>query len=406
MRRAPHSFAVLSSIATIFLAGAASGEVADRAIQNQSDTRAAPDEVLENLKPLSNKLPPPDTSNISAETAAQGPALVPGFVPGSLPAAKQGLSPKAFGDFGLPYTSTRVALGGSNQTSAVGGSYLSSTYPYRTIGKLTFSAGYCSATLIRKSVIVTAAHCIQSFGSGSNIYSNFVFRPGHYGPTGASLAQTQPYGSWSWKALVRPATWASGTDIGSGSARDNDLAVIVLAKNSRNQFIGDLVGNLGYGWNNYSFTSSPKTGNLRVAAISTLGYPALMDGGKIQQRADGPSYLTTVGGAGQIWQGNNFTGGSSGGPWVVNFVSANPVLSGGAVIGTAPNTAVVGVTSWGSADPNAIKDNYSSQFRQNQRYPNASYGIYGAGNIGSLLRTLCTSSAGNGQTYAQAGYCS
>ena len=123
------------------------------------------------------------------------------------------------------------------------------------------------------------------------------------------------------------------------------------------------------------------------------------------QRADGPSYLTTVGGAGQIWQGNNFTDGSSGGPWVVNFVSADPSLSGGAVIGSAPSISVVGVTSWGSADPNAPKDNYASQFRQNSRYPNAAYGIYGAGNIGSLLQSLCNSSAGNGQTFAQAGYC-
>jgi hypothetical protein len=178
-----------------------------------------------------------------------------------------------------------------------------------------------------------------------------------------------------------------------------------LAKNSSNQFIGDLVGYLGYGWNNPSFVSSPKTGNLKVAATSTLGYPALMDFGKIMQRADGPSYLTTVGGAGQIWQGNNFTGGSSGGPWVVNFVSANPVLSGGAAIGSFPGTWVIGVTSWGSSDPNVPKDNYSSQFRQNTRYPNAAYGIYGAGNIASLLLTLCSAQAGGGQTYAQAGYC-
>jgi hypothetical protein len=76
--------------------------------------------------------------------------------------------------------------------------------------------------------------------------------------------------------LCTSGDWANGTDIGSGSARDNDLAVIALAKNASNQFIGDLTGWLGYGWNNPSFISSTKTGNLSVAATSTLGYPALM----------------------------------------------------------------------------------------------------------------------------------
>ena len=68
--------------------------------------------------------------------------------------------------------------------------------------------------------------------------------------------------------------------------------------------------------------------------------------------------------------------------------------------------AVVGVTSWGSPDPNTIKDNYSSQFAQNSRYPNANYGVYGGGNIGSLLNTLCTGKVpGTAQTWAQQGYC-
>jgi hypothetical protein len=253
-------------------------------------------------------------------------------------------------------------------------------------------------------VLVTAAHCIQRFGSGTAIFSNFQYTPAQYSPS-TTVAQRAPYGTWGWAALVRPASWASGTDIGSGAARDNDLAVIAVARNASGQFIGDLTGWLGYGWNNYSFVSSAKTGNLSVAAVSALGYPGLLDAGGRLQRSDGPTYLTTVGGAGQLWQGSNFTGGASGGPWVVNFRSADADLSGGAVLGTAAVMAVIGVTSWGTSDPNAPKDNYSSQFRQNSRYPAASYGIYGAGNIASLLNTLCNTTASGGQTYAQQGYC-
>jgi hypothetical protein len=199
----------------------------------------------------------------------------------------------------------------------------------------------------------------------------------------------------------------NGNDTCSGSACNNDLAVIILAKNASNQFIGDVVGGwLGYAWNNYSFVSSPKTANLAVAATSTLGYPGLLDSGNIMQRADGPSYLTTINGALQIWQGSNFTGGSSGGPWIVNFVSFYPMLSGGAVIGSHAVPAVVGVTSWGSADPNGIKDNYSSRFGQNAQFPSASYGIYGAGNIGKLLNDACSQPVTpQGPTFAASGYC-
>jgi hypothetical protein len=181
--------------------------------------------------------------------------------------------------------------------------------------------------------------------------------------------------------------------------------VIAIAKNAQGRFIGDIVGGMSYGWNNYSFVTSPKTGNLHTAAVSTLGYPGLMDSGRIMQRTDGPTYTTTVCNAKQLWQGSNLTGGSSGGPWVVNFSGANASLSGNAVVGTAPTMAVIGVTSWGSSDPNVPKDNYSSQFAQNAQYPNANYGNRGAGNIGSLLNTLCSAAAPGGGTYASQGYC-
>ena len=65
-------------------------------------------------------------------------------------------------------------------------------YPYRAIGKLTFSAGYCSASLIRKSVIVTAAHCIQNFGSGSNLFTNFAFHPAITAPRAQQPRKSLP----------------------------------------------------------------------------------------------------------------------------------------------------------------------------------------------------------------------
>jgi V8-like Glu-specific endopeptidase len=375
----------------------------DAAVAKSKSERRLSKSEIAGLKAFVNPLEAPDTSFVTpdedAGSLAKGANTKAGIIIGSEPGSR------AFGSFGIPYTTTRVQDGNQSAAGATSANRLSTTYPYRTVGKLTFNAGYCSASLIRRSVIVTAAHCIQNFGSGSNLFSGFQFRPGHYGAVGATAAQVAPYGTWNWITLVRPASWANGTDIGSGAARDNDLAVIALGKNAAGQFVGDLVGYMGYGWNNYSFVTSAKTGNKHTAAVSTLGYPFLMDGGRIMQRTDGPSYTTVLGGAGQLWQGSNFTGGSSGGPWVVNFASRNPVLAGGAVPGSASTIAVVGVTSWGAADPNAPKDNWSSQFRQNTRYPNAAYGIYGAGNIGSLLNTLCAAAAPGGGTLASRGYC-
>lgn len=390
---------VVATAMSLLMLGAGVAHAKDAVVFNtDSAVRDLSDAQVQSLGTVVNPLQAPDTSTVTADTES-GP-----YADGAMTSDGLVSSPKAFGSFGIPYTTTRVQ-DGAQSAGAGGASRLSTTYPYRTVGKLTFSVGYCSASLIRRGVVVTAAHCIQDFGTGIAIFSNFQFRPGHYGAAGATAAQTAPYGTWNWIALVRPATWANGTDIGSGAARDNDLAVIALGKNSAGQFVGDITGYMGYGWNNYSFVTSPKTGNLHTAAVSTLGYPFLMDGGAIMQRTDGPAYTTSLGGAGQLWQGSNLTGGSSGGPWVVNFRTRAATLTGGAVEGSAPGTAVIGVTSWGSSDPNAIKDNWSSQFRQNTQYPKASYGIYGAGNIASLLKTLCNSAAPGGGTFASQGYC-
>ena len=237
------------------------------------------------LSLLVNPLQEPDTSTVTPDTEA-GPYAAGVMTKNGI---VEDIESRAFGSFGIPYTTTRVQDGNQSAAGATSANRLSTTYPYRTVGKLTFSAGYCSASLIRRSVIVTAAHCIQNFGTGNSIFSGFQFRPGHYGATGATAAQIAPHGTWNWIRLVRPASWANGTDIGTGAARDNDLAVIALGKNAQGQFIGNITGYMNYGWNNYSFVTSSKTGNQHTAAVSTLGYPFLMDSGKIMQRTDGPT---------------------------------------------------------------------------------------------------------------------
>ncbi|MGH1477694.1 MAG: trypsin-like serine peptidase [Geminicoccales bacterium] len=359
-----------------------------------------------------NPLAAQDTSNAFASTSDG--IYAPGAKTGDGP-AEQTYQARAFGTFGIPYTTTRVQVGNQSAPEATVDNYLSTTYPYRAVGKLFFQVGagssHCSASVILRGVIVTAAHCIQDFGSGDTIFTNFVFLPGHYGAADATEEQIAPYGTFVPFAVSRPQSWSDGTDPGCGAARENDLAVMAVPRNAEGQLIGDIVGMLNYGWNNLGFVSSPRTGDLNTAAISTLGYPGLMDGGAIMQRTDGPTFTTTFCGDAttaeipQLWQGSNLTGGASGGPWTVNFSGRNAVLSGGAVEGEQAIMAVVGVTSWGTADPNTPKDNFSSQFGQNTQYPEPDYGGFGAGNIGSLINSLCSGPAPEGGTLASAGYC-
>lgn len=347
-------------------------------------------------KAHSNKLAAPDTSELEPESAETH---------SKAGASSETITTRAFGSFKVPYTSKRVSSAPTQAVDPTSNAYLSATFPYSAIGKLNFKAygmdSFCSASVILKGVIVTAAHCMQNYGSGADHFDSYVFRP-------ASYRGSSPYGEWIPIAAVWPTTWSRGNEVGDGSAVDNDLAVMIVGKNESNQFISEVLGgHLNYGWNNYSFSKHKKTGNLWTAAVTTLGYPGLLDNGEILQRSDGPTYLTTISEAHQMYQGSNFTGGSSGGPWLVNFGYQNPKFSAGANKGhKAIANVVVGVTSWGTADPNQPKDNYSSQFTQNKRYPLADYGGFGAGNIAALLNRICAAKPeGSTQTFKQLGYC-
>ena len=371
--------------------------------------------LRDNARGYANSRPSPDTSSAVAEgvTSKLTPGVKTGATDGGQSNGSQSRTsaPRAFGSFGIPYTSTRVAqINTRGKVNSKSQAFLSATYPYSTIGRLTFLIGadsyICSASLIRRSVIVTGAHCLMDFGSAGGWFSNWQFTPGYFRPSPTSKP-VQPFGVWNWAQVVVPSSWSNGTDTGSGVASNNDLAIIILDTDTRKKFIGDTTGWLSYGTNNYSFISSPKTGNLAVAQVSTFGYPCDLDGCAIMQRTDGPTYLTTVSSALQYWQGSNLTGGASGGPWIVNFKSQDPVYYGGASPGDESVPAVIGVTSWGSADPNDPKDNYSSRSGQNAEYPNADYGGYGPGNIGALLEQACSAPywRNPAYTYAELGFC-
>jgi len=406
-----------ASATIVFIACSASASAqttsSTKLIDLRSDRSLANgDAIVKRAKAYVNPLDPPSISRITLESSSD--VLVKGVMTEEGPVHEVDSVARAFGSFGVPYTTTRVQEG-IRSVESQDTNRLSTTYPYRTVGRLTFQIGadsfHCSASIILSSIMVTAAHCVQDVGSGDNAFTNFEFRPGHYGADDATAAQIAPYGAWEPVAAVVATSWSDGTDPGCGPTRENDVAVMALAKDANGEFIGNIVGSLGYGWNNFSFVTSALTGDIETGAVTTLGYPGLMDAGVIMQRVDGPGYPLTAdfcddgSSLPQIYQGSNLTGGSSGGPWVANFSGQDAVLSGGAVVGDQASMAVVGVTSWGATDPNDVKNNFSSQFAQNSQFPDADYGGFGAGNIGALVNSVCSSEAPEGGTLASQGYC-
>ncbi len=212
------------------------------------------------------------------------------------------------------------------------------SYPYRQSGKLFFNIGastyVCSASLIKRGVVVTAAHCVANFGH-SQFYTNWSFVPGYRN----GIA---PYGTWSVSQARVLTSYYNGTDpcVVAGVVCQDDVAVLVLQAPANGvAYPGSSTGWIGYGVNGYVFTASGLT------QITQIGYPVCLDNGGLMERND--SYgVKTPSQSNNTVIGSLMCGGSSGGPWLVNF-GYRPVLTA-TTAGTAPvANVVVGVTSWG-----------------------------------------------------------
>ena len=98
-------------------------------------------------KPMRNRLAAPADRDIRVDTAPDARRS------DSSRSRAAAISTRAFGSFGIPYTSVRVQDGPAAD-SASQANRLSTTYPYRTIGRLDFliesESSWCSASLIMR----------------------------------------------------------------------------------------------------------------------------------------------------------------------------------------------------------------------------------------------------------------
>jgi V8-like Glu-specific endopeptidase len=252
--------------------------------------------------------------------------------------------------------------------------------PWSAAGKLfmKFSQGtfVCTASVIRKNLLVTAAHCVHQFGEKQPGFAESVmFEPARHG-------SDKPFGTWVGKEWWIPKAYFDGTDKclseAPGVVCENDVAVVVLEKNE-NKFIADLTGQFGFQSDDYGY------GNLwgnRVTQLTQLGYPADHYDGLKMIRTDSLGYQDAPN---NVIIGSAQTGGSSGGPWLQNFGNKTSYT------GTSPvnddDNQVVATTSWGFTSDKFMVQG-ASRFGKNTIFTNKS-------NIQALVDSACAANSGS-----------
>lgn len=268
----------------------------------------------------------------------------------------EGPEPDEFGTSNLPFSTARADL----STAAT-----NTQYPYRASGKLYFQDAnnetfVCSASMIKRGVVVTAAHCVANYGQ-SQYYHNWHFYPGYR--NGAA-----PFGNWTVYQVWVKTAYYNGTDNCAqyGVVCPDDVALLVL--NPQNgTYVGTQTGWYGYGYNGFGFTNG-------IIHITQIGYPDCLDNGRLMERNDSQGFVSASESSNTII-GSLMCGGSSGGPWLNNF-GIRPALTG-QHNGTASNSNfVVGVTSFGAINQ-SVKRQGASPFRST--------------NIVSLVTSACNS---------------
>ena len=192
-------------------------------------------------------------------------------------------------------------------------------YPVGTIGKLFFTKAtggnfVCSASVIQRSTLVTAGHCVSQ-GNGV-FHNNFLFCPSYWKGAGSG-APNGVRGCWPGVGVVTTWQWHNVANT------DRDYACIVTANAGtvQNQPVGNVTGWLGRAWNwpsskaEMAFgypAASPFQGYHIITASSTEWYTSNRSNAN-----EGAVNLVSK------YIGSDMTGGSSGGPWILGFNHKN-----------------------------------------------------------------------------------
>ena len=257
-----------------------------------------------------------DEESLAAPSGSSAPPGPAGVGTGALP-AKQGGAQAVESDrgeelqFGEPQHGTKPTdpLNGPYgpfQRHTLIGKF--TAYPASTIGKLFFTLNggnfVCSASVIGTDVneIVTAGHCIND---GTQTFATSATFCPSYNAGGVNPQR----GCWAWTG----GAWTTGPWHNNGDP-DYDYAKLQLASTGSVHAtnIANITGSLSWGWN---------WGNSH--AEMSFGYPqASPFNGTLLTQVNSAIWYThdfTAGAQVSKVMGNDMTGGSSGGPWILNW---------------------------------------------------------------------------------------
>jgi hypothetical protein len=175
----------------------------------------------------------------------------------------------------------------------------SAPFPYKTIGKVFFTADDgkdygCSGASIGGRAVLTAGHCVSN--EKGTYFTNWVFIPSYQNATA-------PCGQWTASSFLTFASYHQGGDM----ARDVAFAVVLDQGGKK---LSQKVGNLGCVYN-----------LSRVQHWSMFGYPRKSPwNGKYMVNTEA-SYASVDARKSPQTTGIGTTqlGGCSGGPWIKNF---------------------------------------------------------------------------------------
>ncbi|GBF91331.1 hypothetical protein Rsub_03651 [Raphidocelis subcapitata] len=347
------------------------------------------------IKERSLQLTREQVASLLAASSAAPAADAPGVESAASYAPESGGAvPLSQGITGYSFADTRVS---GNEFNSV----------LKPTGKVLMTFGgkryMCSASLIGKSLLVTAAHCVWDWDTKKNA-TDVVFVPNYDVAT--------PSTNVEFKALkfMVPPSYTKRTDTcvtdALGVVCANDVALVWLDLNNGKQAF-QVAGNRYYNYlvNAFEATTAPAAGFAGVTvpkylAITQLGYPYNWDSGRKMQMSNSPGFqLNTAVGTKtvkSIVRGSSLQGGSSGGPWLINLGVDATSSNGGNYGSVSLRNAVVAVTSWGYEDDEngSYKFQGASMFAINNEYPRSAYGTRGGGNIGALVDFACDSAAG------------
>ena len=298
------------------------------------------------------------------------------------------LTEKVRSVLGLPNSDVALAFGHgaaphpftTKRASADKGPTPVDEFPWRPTGKLFMKFGnatfVCTASVIEKGLLVTAAHCVHNFGEGADGFADSItFEPARH-------ESSTPFGTWTGKQWWIPQVYFDGTDVCSteapGVVCENDVAVIVVEQKD-GEFIGDVAGTYGFKDGDYGY---PIFLGQKAAQFTQLGYPSRNFDGDKMIRSDSLGYQDDPN---NVVIGSNQTGGSSGGPWLQNFGTETTDFTG-----TPPkdeeSNQVTATTSWGFTT-DTIKIQGASRFAKNTTFTVKS-------NIQTLVEAACAANPG------------